>query len=37
MDFCLENFTTKFKEYVKKLKLIEKLESGEMNIVKDKK
>ena len=35
MDFCLNVFKMKFKEYIQKLALIEKLESGELNLEQD--
>jgi hypothetical protein len=37
MDFCLNIFKVKFKEYVVKLQLMEKLESGELYIDQEKK
>jgi hypothetical protein len=37
MDYCLNIFTSKFKEYVSKLQIIEKLESGEYGIEEDRK
>ena len=32
MDFCLEHFKMKFKDYVDKLGLINKLQEGELNL-----
>lgn len=37
MDFCLNHFKLKFKEYVTKLNLIRQLEEGEVNLNEDRK
>ena len=37
MDFCLNIFKVKFKEYIQKLDLITKLQEGDLAMVEDKK